>query len=99
MSHGVVKITRVEYALVRQLTKQSNSVEFFGPNMPKHCLKRGLYSRLSLLDLTLASRDIASKCLTTVSDALVNSDHYTVFTNINQKIENVHTKPRSCSLS
>ena len=56
-------------------------------------------SRSSLLDLTLASRDIAWKCHTTVSDALVGSDHYIVFTSINQKIQNVHTKPCSWSLS
>ena len=54
--------------------------------------------RSSLLDLTLASSDIATRCHTVVSDELIGSDHYIILTNIDQKVVKSHPKPRNWSL-
>ena len=55
--------------------------------------------RSSLLDLTLASSDIATKCQTVVTDELIGSDHYILFTNADQKILKSHLMPRTWSLN
>ena len=53
--------------------------------------------RWSLLDLTLASRDIASKCETHVTDTLLGSDHFIIITTVNSKVTRSSPMPRKWS--
>ena len=53
--------------------------------------------RWSLLDLTLATPDIASKCTTHVTDQLLGSDHYVIFTSIYSRV--VRSGPSPCKWS
>ena len=44
--------------------------------------------------MTLASSDITTRCHTVVSDELIGSDRYILFTNIDHEILKSHRKPR-----
>ena len=54
-------------------------------------------NRWSLLDLTLATPDIASKCRTLVTDQLLGSDHYIIITTINSRVLRSGPLPRKWS--
>ena len=50
---------------------------------------------IRILDLTLASRDIAAKCQTHVTDALIGSDHFVILTTVNDKVVRSDPMPES----
>ena len=54
-------------------------------------------NRFSLLDLTIASTDIAIKCHTEVSEHLLGSDHYLVFTHYSEPVTRNDPRPPSWS--
>ena len=54
---------------------------------------------IRILDLTLASRDIAAKCQTHVTDALIGSDHFVILTTVNDKVVRSDPMPRKWSFT
>ena len=62
-------------------------------NLSLNAVNRG-----AILDLSIASDDIAWKCKTTVSDQLIGSDHYVVFTTLNERFVHTNRKPPKWSL-
>ena len=56
-------------------------------------------NRWSLLDLSLASTNIASKCHTTVIDELLGSDHYVILTSFNERVLRTKPLPRKWALN
>ena len=56
-------------------------------------------NRYSLLDLTLASSDIAAKIQTHVTDALMGSDHFVILTTVNDKVVRSDPMPRKWSFN
>ena len=56
-------------------------------------------NRCSLLDLSLASTNIASKCHTTVTVQLLGSDHCIVLTSFNERVLRTKPLPRKWALS
>ena len=62
-------------------------------------LSTNAVNRWSLLDLTIASIDIASKCQTHVTDQLIGSDHYIIITTLNSTVTYSEPMPIKWSLS
>ena len=61
-------------------------------------LSANTVSRWSLLDLTLVTSDVASRCETVVTDQLIGSDHCIIITTVNSRVQISETETRKWSI-